>query len=74
MPRRTKGYAGDVSPKRASRILRQRSDAVLLDIRDLRQVSGEPTGAALWVAGHRIIWPGGGFDGFDIRIGEGDGK
>eukprot|EP00667_Euglena_gracilis_P001999 EG_transcript_1999 len=37
----TKGYAGDISPRRASRILRQRSDAVLLDVRDLRQVHGE---------------------------------
>jgi len=38
--RRTKGYGGDISPKRASRILRQRSDAVMLDIRDLKQVAG----------------------------------
>jgi rhodanese-related sulfurtransferase len=38
---RTKGYAGDISPKRASRILRARNDAVLVDIRDLKKMQTE---------------------------------
>ena len=50
---RTKGYAGDISPKRAQRLLRKRTDAVLIDIRDLQamdDVEDEDEGAEEEVA------------------------